>query len=76
LIRADGSFNRMPGGVFMNSPRFLAKLAHVDLNGVVKPEIEVFDFCMIHIPAETFRQSFNKIQKAKRDTGFSADVPF
>ncbi|MBP2642974.1 MAG: putative cytosolic protein [Firmicutes bacterium] len=43
-----GSFNWMPGGVFMNTPQFLEKLSQVMLEHNIKPEIEIFDSGMIH----------------------------
>jgi uncharacterized protein (DUF849 family) len=44
-----GSFNWMPGGVFMNSPQFLEKLGNVMKDGGVKPEFEIFDSGMMGI---------------------------
>lgn len=44
-----GSFNWMPGGVFMNSPQFLGKLGDVLTSRGIKPEIEIFDSGMIGI---------------------------
>ena len=44
-----GSFNWMPGGVFMNSPQFLEKLGNAMLEGNVKPEFEIFDAGMLGI---------------------------
>lgn len=44
-----GSFNWMPGGVFMNSPQFLAKLGEVVTARGIKPEIEIFDSGMLGI---------------------------
>ncbi|WP_314722201.1 3-keto-5-aminohexanoate cleavage protein [Haemophilus pittmaniae] len=43
-----GSFNWMPGGVFVNSPQFLAKLGSTMLELGIKPEIEIFDSGMVH----------------------------
>jgi len=48
-----GTFNWMPGGVFMNSPQFLEKLGDAYLSKNIKPEIEIFDTGMIGI-AEYF----------------------
>lgn len=44
-----GSFNWMPGGVFMNSPKFLGQLAEVFQNRGIKPEIEIFDSGMLGV---------------------------
>lgn len=44
-----GSFNWMPGGVFMNSPQFLAKLGELVTSRGIKPEIEIFDAGMLGI---------------------------
>jgi uncharacterized protein (DUF849 family) len=44
-----GSFNWMPGGVFMNSPQFLEKLGMLMKEGGVKPEFEIFDSGMMGI---------------------------
>lgn len=44
-----GSFNWMPGGVFMNSPQFLGKLAETLLDRNIKPEIEIFDSGMLGV---------------------------
>lgn len=44
-----GSFNWMPGGVFMNSPKFLGELGEVLLRRGVKPEIEIFDTGMLGV---------------------------
>lgn len=46
-----GSFNWMPGGVFMNSPQFLGKLGTVLTERGIKPEIEVFDSGMLGVAA-------------------------
>lgn len=44
-----GSFNWMPGGVFINSPQFLGKLGRtLDANNI-KPEVEVFDSGMLGV---------------------------
>ena len=43
-----GSFNWMPGGVFMNSPQFLEKLGDAYMKKGIKPEIEIFDAGMIY----------------------------
>jgi len=48
-----GTFNWMPGGVFMNSPQFLEKLGDVYIERGIKPEIEIFDAGMLGI-AEYF----------------------
>lgn len=45
----SGSFNWMPGGVFVNSPQFLEKLAEKFLQRNIKPEIEIFDSGMLGI---------------------------
>ena len=42
-----GSFNWMPGGVFVNSPQFLQKLGDAYLEKGIKPEIEIFDAGML-----------------------------
>ncbi|MGE4529547.1 MAG: 3-keto-5-aminohexanoate cleavage protein [Rhodospirillaceae bacterium] len=44
-----GSFNWMPGGVFMNSPQFLGKLGEVLTSRGIKPEIEIFDAGMLGV---------------------------
>ena len=44
-----GSFNWMPGGVFMNSPQFLEKLGDLYMEKGIKPEIEIFDAGMLGI---------------------------
>ena len=44
-----GSFNWMPGGVFMNSPQFLEKLGDLYLERGIKPEVEIFDAGMLGI---------------------------
>ena len=44
-----GSFNWMPGGVFVNSPQFLQKLGDAYLEKGIKPEIEIFDAGMLGI---------------------------
>lgn len=44
-----GSFNWMPGGVFLNSPRFLAELGTLYTQRGIKPEIEVFDAGMLGV---------------------------
>lgn len=43
-----GSFNWMPDGVFVNSPKFLSKLGSTMLELGIKPELEIFDSGMIH----------------------------
>lgn len=43
-----GSFNWLPGPIFDNTPEFLRKLGKVCIENDVKPEIEVFDYCMIN----------------------------
>ncbi|NLH82717.1 MAG: 3-keto-5-aminohexanoate cleavage protein [Phyllobacteriaceae bacterium] len=48
-----GSFNWMPGGVFMNSPKFLGELGETMMKRGVKPEIEIFDAGMLGV-AEYF----------------------
>ena len=44
-----GSFNWMPGGVFMNTPKFLQELGDVYLERGIKPEYEIFDTGMLDI---------------------------
>ena len=44
-----GSFNWMPGGVFMNSPQFLEELGDVYMRRGIKPEIEIFDSGMLTV---------------------------
>ena len=44
-----GSFNWMPGGVFVNSPQFLQKLGDAYMEKGIKPEIEIFDAGMLGI---------------------------
>lgn len=44
-----GSFNWMPGGVFMNSPKFLGQLAEILQKRNIKPEIEIFDSGMLGV---------------------------
>lgn len=44
-----GSFNWMPGGVFLNSPQFLEKLGRLYMERGIKPEIEIFDAGMLGI---------------------------
>ena len=44
-----GSFNWMPGGVFMNSPKFLGELGETMMRRGVKPEIEIFDAGMLGV---------------------------
>ena len=44
-----GTFNWMPGGVFMNSPQFLQKLGDLYMEKGIKPEIEIFDAGMLGI---------------------------
>jgi uncharacterized protein (DUF849 family) len=46
-----GSFNWMPGGVFINSPQFLAKLGRLMTDNGVKPEVEIFDSGMLGVAA-------------------------
>ena len=48
-----GSFNWMPGGVFINSPQFLGSLGEVLASRGIKPEAEIFDVGMLGI-AEYF----------------------
>ena len=38
-----GSFNWMPGGVFVNSPQFLEKLGDLYMEKGIKPELECFN---------------------------------
>lgn len=49
----SGSFNWMPGGVFINSPQFLGSLGEVLTTRGIKPEAEIFDAGMLGI-AEYF----------------------
>jgi uncharacterized protein (DUF849 family) len=51
-----GTFNWMPGGVFMNSPQFLDKLGKLMIENGVKPEIEIFDAGMMGITEYYARQ--------------------
>lgn len=61
-----GSFNWMPGGVFMNTPQFLQELGDLYIERGIKPEIEVFDAGMLgvadyyvkkgHLPAKNHYQ--------------------
>lgn len=44
-----GSFNWMPGGVFMNTPQFLQELGEVYQDRGIKPELEIFDAGMLGI---------------------------
>lgn len=44
-----GSFNWMPGGVFMNTPQFLQELGDVYMEKGIKPEIEIFDAGMLGV---------------------------
>lgn len=44
----SGTFNWMPGNVFMNSPQFLEKLGRLLTENNIKPEVEVFDSGMLH----------------------------
>lgn len=44
-----GSFNWMPGGVFMNSPQFLERLGVTLMERGIKPEVEIFDAGMLGI---------------------------
>lgn len=48
-----GSFNWMPGGVFMNTPQFLQELGDVYMERGIKPELEIFDAGMLGV-AEYF----------------------
>ena len=43
-----GTFNWMPGGVFVNSPQFLEKLGDLYMEKGIKPELEIFDAGMIY----------------------------
>jgi uncharacterized protein (DUF849 family) len=61
-----GSFNWMPGGVFMNTPQFLQELGDIYIERGIKPEIEIFDVGMLgvtdyyvkkgHLPAKNHYQ--------------------
>lgn len=44
-----GSFNWMPAGVHMNSPKFLEDLSNVCVERGIKPEYEIFDTGMMGI---------------------------
>ena len=44
-----GSFNWMPGGVFVNSPQFLQKLGDLYMEKGIKPELEIFDAGMLGV---------------------------
>lgn len=44
-----GTFNWMPGGVFMNPPQFLEELGDVYMQRGIKPEVEIFDAGMLGI---------------------------
>lgn len=44
-----GSFNWMPGGVFVNSPQFLGKLGEILTERAIKPEVEIFDSGMLGV---------------------------
>jgi uncharacterized protein (DUF849 family) len=44
-----GSFNWMPGGVFMNTPQFLEELGDLYMERGIKPEIEIFDAGMLGV---------------------------
>ena len=44
-----GSFNWMPGGVFVSSPQFLEKLGDLYMEKGIKPELEIFDAGMLGV---------------------------
>jgi uncharacterized protein (DUF849 family) len=44
-----GSFNWMPGGVFMNTPQFLQDLGELYMKRGIKPELEIFDVGMLGV---------------------------
>lgn len=44
-----GSFNWMPGGVFMNTPQFLQELGDLYMERGIKPELEIFDAGMLGV---------------------------
>lgn len=44
-----GSFNWMPGGVFINSPQFLGQLSEILTARGIRPEIEIFDSGMLGV---------------------------
>ena len=44
-----GTFNWMPGGVFINSPQFLQKLGDLYMEKGIKPELEIFDAGMLGV---------------------------
>lgn len=53
-----GSFNWMPGGVFMNTPQFLQELGQVYLDRGIKPEIEIFDSGMLGVTEYYVKKGF------------------
>ena len=55
-----GSFNWMPGGVFINSPQFLGKLGKLMADNEVKPEIEIFDSGMLGVTSYYLKQGILK----------------
>lgn len=46
-----GSFNWMPGSVFLNTPQFLERLGDVYMERGIKPELEIFDAGMLGVAA-------------------------
>ena len=46
-----GSFNWMPGSVFLNTPQFLERLGDVYMERGIKPELEIFDVGMLGVAA-------------------------
>ncbi|MDR1641189.1 MAG: 3-keto-5-aminohexanoate cleavage protein [Clostridiales bacterium] len=44
-----GSFNWMPGGVFMNTPQFLQELGDLYIEKGIVPELEIFDTGMLGV---------------------------
>lgn len=55
-----GSMNWMHSGVFLNSPKFLEKLATVMNDNEIKPEIECFDAGMIYNAMYYIKKGFIK----------------
>jgi uncharacterized protein (DUF849 family) len=51
-----GSFNWMPDGVFVNSPRFLQELGELERDLNIKPELEIFDLGHIGITEHFAKQ--------------------
>lgn len=53
-----GSFNWMPGSVFLNSPQFLQQLGDVYMERGIKPEIEIFDAGMLGVAEYYVKQGY------------------